>query len=191
MAVQGSEKNSFRRPLDSIAAYLITFYCYGSHLAGQEGSVDRNHNVPGTRLPEPRLNLRQFKEASLKQEPFEMNSDQRGVTLEAIRGVCHHKRWELLAAHLRTNHVHVVVAGDATPEFVMNTFKSYASRALNLHEPETKGRLRWARHGSTRYLFACDQIDAAVRYVVEKQGEPMACHTSHQRTAMRQHADGQ
>jgi hypothetical protein len=35
--------------------------------------------------------------------------------------------------------------------------------------------LRWARHGSTRYLWSSDKGDAAVRYVLEKQGEPMAC----------------
>jgi REP element-mobilizing transposase RayT len=117
-------------------------------------------------------------EASLKQARFEMDADQRRVTLEAIREVCRCKNWPLLAAHVRTNHVHTVVDADVAPELVMNTFKSYASRALNLHEPQTKGTPRWARHGSTRYLISRDETAAAVRYVLEKQGEPMACHPS-------------
>ena len=33
--------------------YLVTFACYGCHLHGDEsGSVDRNHNLPGTRMIE-------------------------------------------------------------------------------------------------------------------------------------------
>ncbi|HEV1283954.1 MAG TPA: transposase [Bryobacteraceae bacterium] len=109
-----------------------------------------------------------------------MDEDQRAVTLEAIREVCCHKHWQLLAAHVRTNHVHTIVdaGGEVAPEFVMNTFKSYGSRALNLREPQTKGRMRWARHGSTRYLISRDEMEAAMRYVLEKQGEPMACHLS-------------
>jgi len=36
--------------------YFITFSCYGTHLYGDEsGSVDRQHNVPGSRLMDPRL----------------------------------------------------------------------------------------------------------------------------------------
>src|SRR5579863_8251480 len=166
------EKNLLRHALASIAAYFITFSCYGSHLPGQLGAVDRNHNVPGTRLPDPHPKLRQHYENSLKQPRFEMDEDQRAVTLEAIREVCRHRHWQLLAAHIRTNHVHTVVdAGcELAPESVMNAFKSYASRAFNLREPQTKGKLRWARHGSTRYLVSSDEVEAAVRYVLEKQG---------------------
>ena len=142
-ALRIPEKNTLLGLLNFIAAYLITFSCYGHHLPGQDGAVDRRHNVPGTRLAEPRPKLRRNREASLKQAPFEMDADQGAVTLKAIREVCDYKHWELLAAHVRTNHVHAVVDTDAPPEFVMNTFKSYASRALNLRAARL---LRWARH---------------------------------------------
>jgi REP element-mobilizing transposase RayT len=33
-----------------------------------------------------------------------------------------------LAAHARTNHVHIVVDADVPPERIMNDLKSYASR---------------------------------------------------------------
>ncbi len=109
--------------------------------------------------------------------PFEMDAEHRAVVLQAIGDVCHHKQWSLLAAHVRSNHVHTVVdANDVAPEFVMNAFKSYASRALNLRSPMQKGRIRWARHGSTRYLWSRERLEAAMRYVLEKQGEPMACY---------------
>jgi hypothetical protein len=68
--------------------------------------------------------------------------------------------------------LHVVEAGDR-PEKVMNDFKSYASRALNRLEADTSERKRWARHGSTRWLWKDQDVREAIRYVVEEQGEPM------------------
>jgi REP element-mobilizing transposase RayT len=115
-------------------------------------------------------------EALLKQKPFELDADQRTITLRAILEVSRYKRWRLLAAQVRSNHVHIVIDADVAPEFVMNAFKAYASRALNLACPGEKGRIRWARHGSTRHLWSGERIDAAVRYVLEKQGEAMACY---------------
>jgi len=69
--------------------------------------------------------LRQYMEALLKQKPFELDADQRKITLEAIRGVSRHKQWKLLAAQVRSNHVHVVIDAEVAPEFVMNAFKAY------------------------------------------------------------------
>jgi hypothetical protein len=126
----------------SVAAYLITFICYGSYTPGQQGAIDRDHNVPGSRLPDPRPKLRQHVNARLKQAPYEMDESQRAVVLKTITEVCHYKCWGLLAAHVRSNHVHVVVDADAGPEVVMNVFKSYSSRALNAHAPSQCGRIR-------------------------------------------------
>jgi REP element-mobilizing transposase RayT len=105
-----------------------------------------------------------------------MDADRCHVVLEAMREVSQYKQWRLLAAHVRSNHVHAVVDADAAPELVMNAFKAYASRALNLAYPQERGRIRWTRHGSTRYLWSWDKVDAAMRYVLEKQGEPWACY---------------
>ncbi|MBC8167540.1 MAG: transposase, partial [Bryobacteraceae bacterium] len=82
--------------------------------------------------------------------------------------------WTLLAAHVRTNHVHVVVAAHRSAEQVMNAFKAYASRALNGMAPDEAERKRWARHGSTRHLWTRHAVSAAVHYVVWEQGQPMA-----------------
>jgi len=112
----------------------------------------------------------------MKQMPFELDSAQRSIMLDAIRGVGRHKGWLLLAAQVRTTHVHIVVEADASPEFIMNAFKAYASRALNLADPRQKRRIRWTRHGSTLHLWSREKVDAAIRYVLEKQGEPMACY---------------
>ena len=85
-----------------------------------------------------------------------------------------HRGWKLLAAHVRSSHVHVIVDGEAPPEKVMNDFKAYASRALNRLGREQPGRRRWAQHGSTRWLWKDQDVREAIRYVVEEQGEPMA-----------------
>jgi len=81
---------------------------------------------------------------------------------------------ELIAAHVRMSHVHVVVAADVPPEAVMHDLKACASRCLN--EGETARDKRWARYGSTRYLWKSDDVAGAVHYVVRKQGEPMAVY---------------
>ncbi len=155
-------------------AYLLTFTCYGTHIPGHQGTIDRNHNLHGARIPDPNPKLRQYVDANLKQSPHDMDPAQRTVTLNAIVEVCHRKDWHLLAAQVRSTHVHVVVDADVAPEIVMTIFKSYASRALNARQPGQRNRIRWARHGSTRYLWSKESIDAAVVYVLDKQGERMA-----------------
>jgi hypothetical protein len=35
-------------------------------------------------------------------------------------------------------------------------------------------RKRWARHGSTRWLWKDEEVQQALQYVVDEQGEPMA-----------------
>jgi REP element-mobilizing transposase RayT len=80
----------------------------------------------------------------------------------------------MLAAHVRTRHVHVVVQAGAAPEAVMTTFKGYASRALNQLGIDGEDRRRWARHGSTRYLWTRDEVFSVIHYVVCEQGAPMA-----------------
>ena len=94
--------------------------------------------------------------------------------LETIKNVCSHGGWTLLAAHVRTNHVHAVVEAEVKPEKVMNDFKSYASRSLNRSGFGGPNRKRWGRHGSTRWLWKDEEVHAAIRYVVDEQGEPMA-----------------
>ena len=78
-----------------------------------------------------------------------------------------------MAAHVRANHVHIVVEANAMPEKVMRDLKAYASRRLDGSGLDPQSRKRWARHGSTSYLWKPEQVSAAVRYVLEGQGEAM------------------
>jgi REP element-mobilizing transposase RayT len=103
-----------------------------------------------------------------------MDHRRRQLVLAAIEERCLERDWNLLAAHVRTTHVHIVVTADIRPERIMNDLKSYSSRLLNHNRLDHPDRKRWTRHGSTRWLWKDEDISAAIRYVVHEQGDPMA-----------------
>ena len=110
----------------------------------------------------------------MDQSPYFMNRRRRETVLTSLVERCSQCNWSLLAAQVRTNHVHIVVEGNAAPDRIMNDLKSYASRCLNRMALDQPARKRWARHGSTRWLWKPENISAAVRYVVDEQGDPMS-----------------
>jgi REP element-mobilizing transposase RayT len=112
------------------------------------------------------------------QYPYVLDHEARPVVLAAIQRHCACRGWNLLAAHVRSNHVHVIVEAEARPEKIMNEFKAYASRALNQWKAGGSGRKRWARHGSTRWLWKDEDVRHALKYVIEEQGEAMALFVS-------------
>ncbi|WP_321476798.1 transposase [uncultured Paludibaculum sp.] len=155
--------------------YLITFVCYGCHLHGsEEGSVDRRHNRVGS----PALDINPARanaaEGLMGQAPYTLDQIRRDTVLAAIVEACGHRGWMLLAAHVRSSHVHAVVDAEAAPERVMIDFKAYASRKLNRMGLDGSDRKRWARHGSTRWLWEPRHISAAVQYVIAEQGTKMS-----------------
>ena len=83
-----------------------------------------------------------------------------------------------MVAHMRSNHVHVIVEAGIRSERLMNEFKAYASGALNQLTSEGPDRKRWSRHGSTRWLWKEEDVSHALRYVVEEEGNPMALFVS-------------
>ena len=161
--------------------YLITFACYGCHLHGSEsGSVDRDHNAPGTPILEADSARTSSEWERMDQAPYLLDQVRRGAVLEAIQEVCVHRGWSLLAVHVRSNHVHTVVEAEAPPERVMGDFKAYASRRLNWMGLDEPNRKRWAHHGSTRWLWKPQHVSAAMQYVVAEQGKAMSVFESHE-----------
>jgi len=158
------------------STYLITFVCYGARLPGTVGAVDRLHNVPGSRKPTPDTARESEARERMTDAPYLLDAVRRKAVLAAVCEVCSHREWTLLASHVRTNHVHVVVEACQKPERVMNAFKCYASRALEQLRVDSPGRRRWARHGSTRYLWTKETVSAAVHYVICEQGEPLSVY---------------
>jgi REP element-mobilizing transposase RayT len=140
------------------------------------GSVDRKHNLLGSRLIETDPKRLAGERSLMDQPPYCMDEGRRQAVLASVMDRCADRSWRLLAAHIRTNHVHVVVEAEAQPERVMNDLKSYASRRLNQLEFDHASRKRWARHGSTRWLGTREDVFAPIRYVMDQQGEQMAAY---------------
>jgi REP element-mobilizing transposase RayT len=130
--------------------------------------------VPGTPILEEDLARAAFELQRMDQAAYQLDRIRRDAVLEAIQDVCAHRGWILLAAHVRSNHVHTVVEAEVPPERIMNDFKAYASRHLNRMGLEEPGRKRWARHGSTRWLWKAQHVSAAIQYVVAEQGDAMS-----------------
>ena len=125
--------------------YLITFACYGCHLHGEEtGSVDPAHNVPGTPLLESNPARAAWEEQHMDQPPYSLDRICHQAVLQAIQEVCGHRGWNLLAAHVRSNHVHTVVEAEIPRERVMERFQDLRqppaeSHGLGWTEPEATG----------------------------------------------------
>ena len=114
----------------------------------------------------------------MTQAPYGLDACKREIVLTSICEVCFFKSWDLLAAYVRSNHVHVVVSSIEKPDKMMNALKAYASRKLNQCALDVPGFRRWTRHGSTRYLWDREQVEAALAYVIDGQGEPMVLYRS-------------
>src|SRR6266700_977813 len=100
-------------------AYFITFTTYGAWLHGRApGSVDRQHNVPGTPFLPPDPDTEAACRTAMRQEPYILDEPTRTVVLRTIREVAAQRGWKLWAVHVRTNHVHIVVTAAAKPEKV-------------------------------------------------------------------------
>jgi REP element-mobilizing transposase RayT len=159
--------------MDAPLAYFVTFTCRGAWLHGDErGSVDKAHNTPGTPFLPPDAGRHQREGEQV--DPYLLDDARRSLALEAIVQIAAKKAWRLWAAHVRSNHVHVVVTGQAPVERMMNDIKTAISRRLNKAYPMECEVVRWTRHGSTRYLWTEKELEDTVVYVVDGQGNPMA-----------------
>jgi REP element-mobilizing transposase RayT len=159
--------------------YFITFPCYGADPHCNDPlAVDPSHNLPGSPFVEMDPQRARAERELMAQAPYLLDADSRAVVLEALSKVCINRGWILLAAHVRSTHVHVIIEGEVRPEMIMNAFKAYASRRLNHQGRVGQGQKRWARHGSTRWLWTDVDVRQSIQYVVEEQGEPMVVFLS-------------
>ena len=155
----------------AVLAYLITFTTYGSRLHGdRRGSVSRTANQFDTPVeaPDPKREAREA--GSLRNPPPLLDEARRTTVRATIEEVCRHRQWTLWTTNVRTNHVHIVVTATQPADLVMRSMKSWATRRLVLEGLVARGERLWTRHGSTRYMWSEQDVDAACRYVREGQG---------------------
>jgi REP element-mobilizing transposase RayT len=150
--------------------YFLTWTTYGTWLRGDERGWNRDfERGPGEEDPDPVLHADDQKR--LKHPPTVLSDVMRRVVDQTIVEVAKHRGWRIGALSVRTNHVHVVVEAEASPEKVMNDFKSWSTRRLReagLAEPE---QVNWTKHGSTKYLNTDAGVRAAIDYVERFQDD--------------------
>ncbi|MFT3686976.1 MAG: transposase [Phycisphaerales bacterium] len=150
-------------------AYLLTWTCHGTWLHGDErGSVDDNRNGYNTPTIRPSVRMLRDKKMALAQAPRTLTPAERTTVGAAIDAHCAIRRWTVLAKNPRSNHVHAVIAAPGIdPDKVLKELKSWSTRFLRRTDPTfTKP---WTSGGSTRYLFAQEDVDAAIHYVMAEQ----------------------
>ena len=88
------------------------------------GTARGGYLTPSTALVDS--SRRRMQDAS-----FELSRDEASIVLTTLREVCAYRQWNLLAAHVRTTHVHVVVGQIPDANRAIADFKAYASRELD------------------------------------------------------------
>jgi REP element-mobilizing transposase RayT len=151
--------------------YFLTWHTYGTWLHGDDaGSVDRQHNVFDTpRLgqdPERFARERQL----MRHPPYILSRIARQLVDAVMREHCRRRQWDLRALAVRSNHVHVIIAGPSIePEPIVKQLKEWATRKLRSHGLAGPRQHVWAAHASTIYLYEPGLLDAKVHYVRNMQ----------------------
>jgi REP element-mobilizing transposase RayT len=160
-------------------AYFITFTTYGTWLPGcPKRSVDREHNDFGTPYLDTDAGRENQAREAMSQPPYSMSGTERDIVCRALIELAESRGWQLLAAHVRSNHVHVVIQAERDPGRLMSDLKARASRNLTMAGFGDAERKRWTRHGSTRHLFREEDVEAKIRYTLDEQGERMSWYSS-------------
>jgi hypothetical protein len=68
--------------------YFITFACYGTHLPGTPGTVDRHHHLYEGPYPKESSSRVSGAKRLMKHPPYALDEAKRKVVFEAIHEVC-------------------------------------------------------------------------------------------------------
>lgn len=153
-------------------AYLLTWRTYGTFLHGDAESVDRGHNSYGDARRPYSAALNRYERSKMRYPPMLLEPPMRDVIRVTIEATCVAKSWDMIAANVRTNHVHAIVGAEQPPERVLATLKAWTTRQLRVEGLIESDRPPWARHGSTRWLMTEDEVARAVVYVRDMQDDP-------------------
>ena len=174
-------------------SWLITTTTYGTWLPGDErgfvgrvtdyrtDDIHRTHRVEhdrrGTEYDRDIPKLRAASGSLMKGPPIWLNAEQAEVILNQFLETATHRRWEIHAITVMSNHIHIVVT--APDEYggddLLRDFKSYASRALNGRWPRPASGTWWTKSGSKPPLESERALEDAIVYVLN-QHEPLAVY---------------
>ena len=151
---------------DHPLAYFITLGTYGSRLHGDErGSVDRHHQ------PLRRDDFRHgFETRLMVTGDYSFEATHRAAVEASFAETATLRSWAIWALNVRQTHLHVVVSANERPEVVMQALKANATRSLREQTGLPRAQKVWARHGSSRYLWHAQDVEAARDYTLNRQG---------------------
>jgi len=154
-------------------AHFISFTYYGHWLRGRApGWIDgHQRNAHGDPVPGPDDWRLMIDQCHMAEPPYRLDGAKRAVAFEALLARAQSRGWAVRALHLRECHLHCVVSGMAEPARGLVSMKSAMSMALNRHGCAQKRR--WTEGGSIKHIFEARYLANAIRYTLEKQGEPM------------------
>jgi REP element-mobilizing transposase RayT len=156
-------------------AYHLIWTTYGTWLPGDaRGWIEAG--VMGVQAPDPQRE--EQARASMAEAAVLLTPEQREIVTETIHDHCRIRGWQLHAANVRSNHVHVVVTCACTGEQARDQLKQWTSRRLSddagLTTPVARkaGRRHWwTEGGEVRSIDDHRYFDNAVEYVTNMQGE--------------------
>ncbi|MBE7490306.1 MAG: transposase [Planctomycetes bacterium] len=131
--------------------------------------IDDEHNIHGQALAPGNKARKQANAEKLKHPPVILDAEAREIVHRTIEEVCGHRGWRLLAANVRTNHLHVVIAAAATVDKVHNDIKAYATRRLREAGWARPDQRVWTHDGSKHRLFTAKAVAHAVHYTLYEQ----------------------
>ena len=118
--MRSTRRRDCEPPLPEPLAYFLTWPTYGTWLPGDErGWVEYRH---GWQLPDPAR--KREAQARLTEDACLLDQDQRRLVELTIADHCRVRGWTLYTVNCRSNHVHVIVAGDREPKEIREQFKS-------------------------------------------------------------------
>lgn len=174
-----------------MAHWLITNTTYGTWLPGDpRGSVTsvrdkrdnegttssrREHDLPEEPYEEHLPGIQRSAERLRKGAPIYLTLPQAERVLSQFQETATFRGWTLVVVSIMSNHYHliVIVPDETDPARVLADFKAYASRVLNREYGKPASDTWWTSKGSTRKLKDQYAEQNAIRYVVERQPNPL------------------
>jgi REP element-mobilizing transposase RayT len=161
--------------------WLLTWTMYGNWLPGDKRGFVSNvrdgdgpevrHNIPGTEFDKDLPSLEEHARTNLVGDPIRINLEQAEVLLPQFQETAAYRQWKLFAVAIMANHCHVVlgVPGDPEAKTLLQSLKSYGSRALNRQWEKPESGTWWTESGSKRKLPDEAAVLAAIQYVVDQE----------------------
>jgi len=176
-------------PLDGFRMdrhWLLTWTCYGHWLPGDSRGFVGNvrdtdgkqltHNVPGTPYDAAIPALERHVRGQMTGNPVTLDRPQAEALIIQYQETALVRGWRQEAASVMFNHTHLVVGvnGDPDPQSLLETCKSWATRAMKKLRPLPPNGAFWTANGSKSKLVGDRAVRDAVIYVARKQPNPLA-----------------